>query len=271
MSLKRSELSGQPIEGDAGQTVVIHLGDGRRIELRVTAQEADDLAAKGRDVTLRSDRAVGWIRKRAWKIIVWGAALLVASVVIPAATKQWSDRQAALALRADLIENISRSSAIAFTGAKRVAAMSAVPKARAKRLETRDAWEAAEGTIDAIYAVYFRDTAARDVWLAYRNEMYSYISLGCCDEEFREADIALLRKYLVDIEPLSTGSDPWGVIACGSGEGCAVASEFERSYTRIGIKLLGKRGHLLSELRRTKPAGFSLGWRDLVTDVLPLV
>ncbi len=270
MSVERSELSGQAIEGDAGRTVVVHLGGGRRTELRVTAQEADDLAAKGRDVTRRSHRALAWIRKRAWKVLVWGAGLLAASVVIPAATKQWSDRQAALALRAELIEHISRSSAIAFTGAKRVAATNAAPKAREKRLETRDAWEAAEGTIDAIYAVYFRDSAARDAWLVYRGEMYRYISLGCCDE-FREVDIRLLRKYVGYIELLSTGSDPWSVMACGIGEGCDVASEFQRGYTRIGIELLGKRGHLLRELRRTKPTGFSLGWRDFVTDVLPFV
>ena len=251
-----------------GWTVVVHLGDGRRTELRVTAQEVDDLVANGRDVTRRSDRAFAWIRKRAWKVFVWGAALLVASVVVPAATKQWSDRQAALALRAELIEQISRSSAVAFTGAKRVAAMSAEPAARAKLLETRDAWEAAQGTIDASYAVYFRDSAARDTWLAYRGEMYRYISLGCCDE-FREEDTRLLRMYVVDVEPLSTGSDPWSVIACGIGEGCEVASEFARGYTRIGIKLLGKRGDLLRELRQTKPAGFSLGWRDFVADVWP--
>jgi hypothetical protein len=264
-SVEHSDLSDMPIEGDAPASVVVHLDDGRRRLLRVTTEEAAALAEKGRDVTRRWQRMTAWLRHRIGKVVIWALGLLIVSLAIPAATKQWSDRQAALALKAELIGEISRGSISAFTGAKRIAAEKDLDNANAERLKTRDAWEDSEAGVDAQYAVYFRETTARDVWLEYRNVVYDYISLGCCDEH-RDEDIRILHEYLGNPKPWPTQDDPWEIARCGDQESCAATTDFSEAYTWLGIKLLAKRGDLLSELRLAQPSGISLGWRDFLRD-----
>jgi hypothetical protein len=259
-------LSDAPVRGDAPASVTVRLDDGRRRRLLVTAQEAAALAKKGHDATRARDRIGAWFSKRAWKWLGWGVGILVTSLAIPAATKQWSDRQAAIALKADLIRDISQSSVAVFTGAKRVADAKRVSTGRAELLKTRDAWEISEGGIDARYAVYFRGTRARQPWLIYRDRVYDYISLGCCDTH-RSGDILLLREYVGASKPWPTPHNPWDAVACGSGESCTSKSpEFADAYTWIGIRLLRKRQILLDGLQGSRPIGFSGGWHDFVRD-----
>jgi hypothetical protein len=261
-----SDLSGCPIESDAPAWVIVRLGDGRRRKLVVTAQEAATLAEKGSDVSRARNRVSHWLRKHVLKLFLWAAGVFVASLAIPAATKQWADRQAAIALKAGLIGEVSRSSAEGFIGAKRLLVAAKLPDVRSELRSARDGWEASEGGIDAQYAVYFRDTAARKSWNTYRDRIYDYISLGCCDEH-RVGDIRLLRGYLGAPRPWPTTDDPWQVLGCGRGESCGTVSpDFAEAYRWLGIQLLRKRESLLADLRRAQPAGFSGGWGDFLRD-----
>src|SRR4051812_11922852 len=114
-----SDLSTEPIEGNAPVGITCTFEDGRRRMCTVTAAEAARLAEEGIDVTTRPRRV--WLRlsgvgRLVRKLLPWAAGLLIGSLVLPAVTKQWSDRQGALALKQQLVGDITSKSTAARVG-----------------------------------------------------------------------------------------------------------------------------------------------------------
>ena len=95
----KSDLSGSLIEPDAKAEIIIRSVDGRARRITVTAAEAANLTSIGKPIggpwrgikafVLRNWRAAAW----------WAFGIAVVSLLLPAATKQWGDRQAALTLK----------------------------------------------------------------------------------------------------------------------------------------------------------------------------
>src|SRR5919108_3209422 len=93
-------------------------------------------------------------------VLKWVLGLFLASLILPALTKQWSDRQQVLNIEDSLITDVSRESVQAFTGAQRVPHLTQHPNAaRRKVLST---WSLGEAKLDPRFAVYFGDTAAEE-------------------------------------------------------------------------------------------------------------
>lgn len=265
-----SDISGAVIDGDAGETMVGVFADGTRRQLTLTRDEATHLRAQGVDQTTWWRRAIALVRTNAKRFMFWALALFIGSLAVPAATKQWSDRQQANAVRAEIIKEISIGSAQAFATSKYI--LEVAPKDTPKRrLATRFAWERVQGDVDARYAVYFaRGSPAREAWSGYRDAMYDYISMLCCDE-FIETDVSKLRPYVSGFEQrkYEGEGDPWEVLArCGGHTECTDDTDFVEAHKWAGLALLNRRGPLLDALRSAQPDGFSNGWRDFVRDAL---
>jgi hypothetical protein len=266
-----SDVSGAPIEPDASASIVAVFEDGTRRRLTVRSAEATTLSQRGTDETTWLRRARAFLAANARKFVFWALALLVASLAIPAATKQLSDRQQATALKSEIITEISRASAEAFAESKHI--LESSPKdVSERRLDARKTWEVSQGELDGRYAAYFdRGGSARRAWYAYEGAVYNYISMLCCDA-FIDEDVEILRKYVAGFaqRPFNGSEDPWEILRCGDDRRCASAFEFAEAHKWVGLALLRRRGTLLDELRVAQPEGFSSGWGDFLDDTIPL-
>jgi hypothetical protein len=112
MTLQRSDLSGESLEAERVDHLRISSGGRARI-LTVSASEAEQLLTKGKDAgPLRG--ALPRLRR----VALWLLALLVASWVLPALTRQWSDRQAELTLKTSLLTRMSEGLSATIAGAE---------------------------------------------------------------------------------------------------------------------------------------------------------
>lgn len=268
-----SDISDAPIEPDKPATLVVVFDDGTRRRLTITTAEAATLRDKGMNQTTWWRRARALVNTNAKKLLLWVGALYVASLAVPAATKQLADRQGATAVKAGMIREISGGSAEAFAESKLI--LETIPdELPRRRLETRKAWEVTQGGIDAMYAIYFDDSRhpARQAWGDYRRAIYAYLSMVCCDKRFIDGDVDLVRAYVAGREsrPFEGSRDPWTILLCGDDRRCASASAFAEAHKWVGLALLARRETVLDQLRGAKPDGFSDGWGDFVDDSFPL-
>jgi len=116
----QSDLSGSPIEPDAEAEVIVRLADGRARKLTLTAAEADKFAGMGQPVGGVLHRIAAFVIRN-WRSFSWWAfGILVVSLLVPAATKQWADGQAALTLKSSLNLEMSKSAGSAVQAAQEV-------------------------------------------------------------------------------------------------------------------------------------------------------
>jgi len=285
-----SDISGDPIEPDAPATLVARFEDGTRRRLTVTSAEAATYRKRGTDETKRRQRFWAFVRPRVWKFVFWAAALVVASLVIPAATKQWSDRQEALALKAALVTDIAQDSSDAYARALGIPLQAhehGKTPGLALRRKLRTEWLQTAAVIDTRLKTYF-DSDSADAWLDYQNAMWEWIALGCCGGQ--DVDLARLlevRIYL-DLHPPSDrrwreaveDSNTWDTLRCGPhGEhaDCPTGrlskpdyEAFESSYIATGQALNDRWELLLQRIRDGHVKGFSDGSSDLWRDINPL-
>jgi hypothetical protein len=220
------------------------------------------------------DRALTWLRTRIPKFVRWIVLLFIASLFIPALTKQWNDRKQELQVKETLSTDISKISANAVYGAEFAFDQPTQVEQRASRRAVLDTWLRDRAAIDPRFRVYFSNSDAADHWfvgrgrgpLGFRNAVLIYVLMACCDEErSRHAD--RLRRYLGSVGGPPALPDPWSVLACDPGNSCP---NFGLAYRWLGNRLLDQRGVLLDQLLKANGAGFSSGWRDFVTDLNPL-
>jgi hypothetical protein len=194
--MARSDLSGSLIEADAKAEIVVRLADGRARRLTVTEAEADRLAGKGEPIggIWRETRAY---ISRNWRPFAWWIfALIVASLLLPAATKQWTDRQAALDLKSSLFLKMSESSVHAVRSAHLASQSAHEKEVRKGRGDALNIWIGAQSSLDPVFHIRFENTTMSDMWKEYRHVMYDYISLACCDELSLNPPISFSRGGL---------------------------------------------------------------------------
>jgi len=199
------------------------------------------------------------------KLLLWAAALAIAAVAIPAATKQWTDRQQGLELKRDLVSDIGESSYDAFSRARAIAYL---PSAQTtpRRLDALSAWVHDEGRIDGTFRTYLPGIGRND-WAAFRDALFYYVRLSCCENRVqRHRDIGLVRSF-VDREKLDDGIQ-WDVVERGQ---AAVPRSnptlYADAYDHLGRRVL--LGSPFLAIRRANLEGLSSGWRDFAHDVVP--
>jgi len=266
----QSNLSGSPIEPDAKTKVLVRLADGRAWRLTLTSAEVGKLAAMGESVGGLWQRIAAFFIRN-WRSFAWWAfGILIASVLLPAATKQWADRQAALTLKSSMTLDISKSAVSAVRAAQNVTQATDWDQARKVRNEAENTWVIGESGVDPVFAVYFDNTTALTMWKEYQSAIYQYTRLACCDpkqEEYVDSIHRYFEKYSLTPPggPSPLGSNPWSILRSSSIQDPA----FGPIYQSLGQQLLRRRGDLLKELLRTPARGYSSGFVDFWRDVVP--
>lgn len=238
-----------------------------RVEARPEGENVQGLRA----------RSAGWVRTRTPRFIRWIVLLFIASLAIPALTKQWSDRKQELQVKESLSTDISKVSADAVYGAVFAVSEQSGAEQRGSRRQAINDWLRSRATIDPRFVVYFSRSDAADDWFAggrerhlgFRNAVLIYVLMACCDER-RSEHAARLRTYLPTAVAPADLSDPWALLACDGQESCLDQRSYYRAYMWLGNQLLGQRRVLLDELLHANGAGFSSGWHDFINDLNPL-
>jgi hypothetical protein len=230
----------------------------------VSASEAEQLLTKGRDAG-RLSRALPRLRKTA----LWLLALLVASWVLPALTRQWSDRQAELTLKTTLLtkmsEGLSRSVAAAETLVQRDPPPVMAASARDNLLLD---WEETEANVRSILTAYF-GFDSESAFAQFGGMVSRFIALSCCDDD-RETDVDELRNWyerkwrgykVINPPPVQ---DPWGVLTSQT-----PPSSYLAVYDWFGDELVDSGFVFSLDWQEANAQGFSTEFGDFLRDVLP--
>jgi hypothetical protein len=293
--MDRSALSGKEIEEGAGARVSVTFEDGTTREIDVTAEEAADLASKGRNV---SPWYVYLLRK-VTRPGVWVLGIAVTSLLVPAITKQWTDRPKELELRISLIDRLGES-AVSTVNTARFIVADTLPEAsvralvcgrdvdtegsqaqcdaateserlaeQAARTGAKNAWLQKGAVLESQLAAYFPGTDLAREGKAYVNaiRIYLFLASDVCGSRRDENTRKLLNYVYGDPE------DPEGEPLLGlTAEECGQKSlneAFREEYGPMGDRILNRRLHLLRLLSKSNAEGFSTGPADLFFDALP--
>jgi hypothetical protein len=295
--MARSALSGAEIEEGKKSTLAIAFEDGVSREVDVTTDEAQELRSKGRDVS-------PWYVHLSRKIArpgAWVLGIAVTSLLIPAATKQWSDRPKELDLRTSLIDRIGESAAQTINTARFIVA-DTLPEATLRALvcgeaeasqdptqlercrtrreeetiaeqtahiEAKSAWLQKGAILESQLAAFFPHSDLAREGKAYVNavRVYLFLASGVCEEKRDEANGKLLRYLREDPR------DPrWAPLYGLTADECTQKSanlQFREVYGPLGDQMLAKRLDLLVLLNESDAEGFSVGFVDFFFDALP--
>jgi hypothetical protein len=266
--MERSDLSGDPLNGDQATNIRVRFEDGHTRSLKVSNQEADELSNKGIDANrLRAKLA----RIGGSKPVKWLAVTIAAALIFPALTKQWSDRQAELTLKNAMVTDISEGVETAFDGARDVVnSTGSYIQGLKARNKTVNAWREAAAKADPSFVAYFPRQSVTDEWTSYKTPTIDYLALACCDQEFHAAYLAAVRDFVQRVNPSTTpapgASSSWDILAAGAESD---PSRYRIAYTWVGLQLLYYRGVLEEHLVHANAEGYSSGIGDFLHDLLP--
>jgi hypothetical protein len=266
------------------------LDDGRQIRRTFTAAEADEFARGEEDGPV--NRLWYWLerhRKGLAKGLSAFLVLLLGSLAIPAATRQWSDRQEALALKGDLLVDLTGPSSRAYARALAIPVLgreNGKLPAIALRRKLRTGWLSTSAVIDARFATYFGDDLEEE-WLDHQAAMFAWLALGCCGHD-EDGNLEAVRSYLHRHPPseqwrqsesrqnleVAYGT-PWKLLECAPHDldvGCRSRKgnpSFDAGYTWVGQALNNRRATLLERVLSSDVTGFSSGWTDFLKSLNP--
>ena len=218
-------------------------------------------------------------------------SFLAASLILPAATKQWSDRTAEMEIKHELISMINEAKVAAVTEAVCLAAFCIPELAPFRSSEQtvlnsgefdvdrfRDAavafdraeselsqhWATARARVEGYMDTYLDRSAAEIEWLIFADTLDAFLELRkieCGDTD--HPSISEIDGY-VDMS-----EETWSGILAG-GAGCEVQSDLlEVAYEEIGSALLDRSNSLTTAVRDSNMAGYSTEYGDFVTDLWP--
>jgi hypothetical protein len=246
-----------------------------------TAQACNDVVIAERPGAAEGSESRGgtgvraWMRAHARPLVTWAAVLFIASLAVPAVTKQWNDRQQELQVKESLMTDISTMSANAVYGAVQASRQTGA-RQDAARSELVYGWLRDRAAIDPRFRVYFDHSDAATHWFGreqpdFRDALLMYVHLACCDRTSRDNRITKLQSYLeqagVEVDP---SAQQWRVLSCGPQEECSVHPTYSGTYQWLGNQLLDQRRLMLEQLLAANGEGFSNGWRDFIGDLNPL-
>ena len=215
--------------------------------------------------------------------------LLVGSLAIPAATRQWSDRQEALALKGDFLVDLTGPASQAYAQALAIPVVGREkgrPPALALRRELRTGWLSTSAVIDARFATYFGEDL-EDQWLDHQAAMFAWLALGCCGHD-DDGNLETVRSYVHRHPPTERWlrsetrnafevdhGTPWILLECAPYDADAECRspkgnpDFDAGYDWVGQALNNRRAALLERVLSSEVAGFSSGWTDFLKDLNP--
>jgi len=234
-------------------------------------------------------------------LAITAAGALVASLLIPAFTKQWQDRQEERELKTELAAEMDerttrtviasrilidrRFREAQATDARRdelqeAAGASRKPAARALvlALETeRDAgaaahielfadWLVTRSVVRSRLAAYYPDDNLAQEWERYADHVTLYLRFGssASNREFKERYVRILAAFL------GQNPDEWLVLA---NDPRSLASDGYAAYVRadalLSDRLLREKNELLRRVLDSDIEGFSTDTGDLLTDLVP--
>jgi hypothetical protein len=265
--MERSDLSGNPLNGDQATSIRVRFADGRTRSLKVSSQEADELSRKGTEANRLRARVV---RIGGSKPVKWLAVTLAAALIFPALTKQWSDRQAELTLKNAMVTDISEGVETAYDGARDVvnSTGSYIQELKARN-KTVNAWREAAAKADPSFVAYFPRQSVTNEWTSYKTAMIDYVALACCDQEFHAAYLAAVRDFVQRVNPSTTpapgASSSWDILAAGAESD---PSRYRIAYTWVGLQLLYYRGALEGDLIHANAEGYCSGIVDTFRTII---
>ena len=215
--------------------------------------------------------------------------LLLSSLAIPAATRQWSDRQESLALKGDLLVDLTGPSSKAYAEALGLPVLGREKGSRAAlalRRTLRTEWLSTSAVIDARFATYFSDDL-EDQWLEHQAAMFGWLALGCCGHD-GDGNLEAVRSYIHRHPPSERWQQsesrmaleaehgtPWKLLACAPHDldkACRSPKgnrNFDVGYVWVGQALNNRRAVLLEDVLDSDVTGFSSGWGDFMKDLNP--
>jgi hypothetical protein len=224
-------------------------------------------------------------RKSVYRVLVAVLGFLVASLVVPAATKQWSDRPQELSLKRDIITNITESSTDAILISECIVslclpeqvALRGNPEDRS-RISDADAagqrtlennnrsWAKTGAVVHALLEAYFPDGQVDTQWDGFSRAIASYLRLASSEcQEARDRDMAVLQGYLSNVEPAV-----WDDLLRDLNSTCGnTPYHFMVAYYTVGDELLKKRDYITRKIMEENPLGYSGGLGDFVRDLYP--
>jgi hypothetical protein len=255
------------------------------------------------EVARRSPWYAGFVRMLP-RSTGWIVTLLAGSLLVPAITKQWSDRPRELEIKTSLVREISelttdtvttpRFVLTGSTPAARVLEEARTALARASKAEKADALKRYRAALDAklaetqtIYTeesstwrnkgavvkaqllAYFSGTTLADEWGAFVDAVTSYFYLHARDCN-RTAAVTRLRSYLGGDDSAKTvqwkllEKSPYSDTECYVGD----FQGFLATYSVLADLLLGRQQQILASIMEADMVGFSKGWRDLLSDIV---
>jgi hypothetical protein len=213
--------------------------------------------------------------------VVVGTALalisgLIASVLFPALTRSWQDRPRELALKQDLVSDVSQAATGALSRGNIFAYRTELEKtSKAERIRnlTRESsdWDVASSAIGSQLATYFGDTTLPKQWAAYQTAVSGYIELTSQANKETHPEWSLIDHFQSvrfedkewereRKETLSdTGVNPMARPDPSDG---ALVPPNAKAFNRIaGLRLLGfERDQIARRILAADAAGFSHGF-----------
>jgi hypothetical protein len=296
--MPKSDLSLEAINEDELSTVRIKLETGDERELRVSRQEAETLAKRGTTIShslVRAGRSLS-------RPLGWLLALIIGSLLIPAVTKQWTDRPKELELKNSLVTQITeastntvvthrfiagdvlpesrlvtyyyttwqsaKSSEKEAAREKYLAAIESSKRAEQKAWnETYSLWQTKKASIGGQLDAYFPSTTLASDWSSYAGAVTSFEQLGATScGDYRKRLITDLQTYF-DGSTTIKWSELERPTADARCEGDFLLA-YQGVYFSLGEEVLKKRDEILRGILSAPASGYSSGWRDLVNDLI---
>lgn len=295
--MPRSDLSGEEFEEGKAARVTVTLEDGTTRELRTSDEEAREFVAKGRE-------ASPWYVHLARRIArpgTWVLGIAVTSLLIPAVTKQWSDRPKEVELRISLVDQVAQLAASTINTARFIVA-DTLPEATLRvyrcdradetglpvhddlceeqkeeefkaeqeaHVEAKTAWIQRGAVLESQLIAYFPGTELAREGKRYVDavRIYLFLASGVCGEK-REIATNKVLGYLGE----DRQAEEWAPLYDLSETECEEKSEnleFRGVYGPLGDRMLAERLDLLLLLNEADAVGFSSGLGDFISDALP--
>ncbi len=284
-SMERSDWTDEPLEPDAETEITVALPEGKRRRLKVRADEVETLSEKGSDASSSWSgvrRYLSW--KGFFKVSFTVLALVVGSLVLPAVTKQWSDRTNANAIRSEVALDVNTAYDVpVFEGLAEfdpAASTRPVDPTNPPPITYSKAylkWQSLSADATAITYLYFgdADSPLYKEWVAFHAAMGAFEDLACvCGEPKWDRDVAAVTTYLERWAPtLAQAKSPTsaqlkdGLLHCGPGQEPLAGRSCRNNMEWAAADFSYGRNYLLGLLRTAKPKGYSRGFHDFVSDV----
>jgi hypothetical protein len=236
----------------------------------------------------------------------WIATIVVGSLLVPAITKQWSDRPRELEIKTTLVREISELTTDTIT-APVMEIFDSTPATRlvifrkaildkaskADKAEARKQWQEAldakvketqtvydqkystwknkGAAIKAQLSAYFSEPQLASSWDALGTAVLSFLRLSSGDCN-RSDDVKNVRSYLASDQASANVQWPlfekayYGDSQCYVGNANVVP--FRYTYNYVGNRIIIKQQQILGSIMKADMVGFSRGWRDLGRDII---